>query len=549
MKKKTWGLSIAIILVTIIYFSYNITLGYDSSHYVWLAEMFTSNLAFENWQPIRSFVFPLGIHILNTLFGKNETSLLIGTYTFYLIMVIAAWYMYYRTIQKNEKNRIIKAIFIFLFVILVMFNPIIFGFYHVLLTEFAAITITILMCYLAWNWMEMDFKESRLKYSIYTIVFSILTICSWHLKQPYILTTIAPLLTAIIFSIIKKHTKRNVIQRLITLLICVLALIISIVAWNWILKIKKVKVEVSDSSEGLIGRLMIDGISTYRRDPNKQNYTKESIEKDTRLLEEDRQKILSILDGESEKYQGFMLLDRGTYMNPIGNRKVVYTKEKDVSVGEGLGFIKDTLITEPKDLFSSYLANYLAIADVYDVGVTIDYGNYYYINKVFDWNQDTEITFLGYCTYRDNWNALDLPDFYIDYSRGYISVNKYIKCVNAYMLKLLLPAKISFKIILVALPFLLIIKLITYFVTFKRYNSAYKRMNELILILYIYAFIQMMMYTCLCAIMDRYAIAPYTATIIGMILDAYTMIRRKKYRNIEEVNHEKSVRDVQENGK
>lgn len=541
MNKKIWGITIGAVILTIIYFSYNIVLGFDSSQYIWLAEMFTPNLDFCNWAPVRSFVFPLGIFLLNTLFGKNETSLLIGTYVFYITMIITIYFMYKNTIQKEEKSKIIKAILIIAFFFLVALNPVIFGFYHVLLTEFASVTIAILTCYLAWNWINFNFKDNTVKYGVYTIVFAILTVCSWHLKQTYILTTIIPLIMAIIISFIQNFKKENIIQRLITLGICIISLIISIMAWNYILKVKNVETDASTSSEGLLGRTIMEGVSVYRAVPNKEEYTQEAIEKESRITPEDKEKIIAIINGNSEEYKGFILLDKGTYMNPIGDRKVIYTKEKDISVGEGLKFVINTLIEEPGTLFTSYFSNYLGISDIYDVKVTTEYGNYYYIEKNYNPEKITEINFLGYCIYRNSSNALDLPDYYIEYARDYISTNKYIEPVNNYMVGMMAPAKNLFRITMLLLPFLWILKIIMSFVTNKKYNGTYKRINQFILILYTYAFGQMMMYTILGALMDRYALAPLTATLIGCILDVYLLIRGKKYKVInEEIKDEKN---------
>lgn len=530
MNKKTWAITIGAIIVTIIYCSYNITLGYDSSQYIWLAEMFTPNLDFVNWEPVRSFVFPLAIYLLNILFGKSQIGLLIGTYICYLIMIASVYFMYKNTIEKEEKSKILKGILIFLFFILVAFNPIIFGFYHVILTEFASVTIAILMSYLAWNWIHFDFKTNKLKYVIYTIVFAFLTVCSWHLKQTYILTSIVPLCVAIIISLIEKFKKENILQRLIVLAICAISLVISIIGWNYILKVKNVKMEKSTSSEGLLGRTITEGVTEYRADPNEENYTKEKIEKDERLNEEDRKKILEILDNKSEEYKGFILLDKGTYMNPEGQRKVIYTKEKDISVGEGIGFVVDTLIHEPVTLFKSYISNYLGIIDIFDIKVTTEYGNYYYIDKNYTLEQDTEITFLGYCIYRNNLNALDLPDHYAKYAQEYISVNKYIEPINNYMIDMMIPAKAVFKFVMLLLPVIWLIKIISYFITRKKYNETYLKTTQLTIILYTYAFAQMMMYTLLGSLMDRYALAPFTATLIALLFDLYLLIRKKKMR-------------------
>ena len=542
MNRKTWGITIGAIIVTIIYCSYNITLGYDSSQYIWLAEMFTPNLDFMNWEPVRSFVFPLGIYILNTIFGKNQLALLIGTYIFYLIMIISVYFMYKNTIQKEEKSKILKVSLIILFFLLVAFNPIIFGFYHVILTEFASITIAILMCYLAWNWIHFDFKTNKVKYIIYTIVFAFLTVCSWHLKQTYILTSMVPLCTAIILSLIKKFKKENIIQRFVVLFVCIISLIISIIGWNYILKIKNIQIDKSKSSEGLLGRTIMEGVTEYRTDPNKENYKKENIEKDTRLNEEDRIKIINIIDGKDENYKGFILLDKGTYMNPEGQRKVIYTKEKDISVVEGINFVLQILIKEPKTLLSSYISNYLAIIDIFDVQTKTEFGNYYYIEKIFSLEQDTEITFLGYCIYRNNSNALYLPDFYAKYAQEYIGVNKYIEPVNDYMVSMMIPAKAVFKFVMLLLPLIWLIKIIQYFIIKNKYQENYLKTNELVIILYTYAFAQMVMYTLLGSLMDRYAIAPFTTTLIAILFDIYLLIRRKKMKlKKEEKNNENRI--------
>ncbi len=530
ISKKTWIIAIGSIIITIIYFSYNITLGYDSSQYIWLAEMFTPNLDFCNWAPVRSFLFPLGIYLLNVLFGKNETGLLIGTYIFYMAMIVSVYFMYKNTIQKEENNKIVKAICIISFFFLVALNPIIFGFYHVLLTEFASITIAVIMCYLSWNWIHFNRKEKKVKYTVYTIVFAFLTVCSWHLKQTYILTTIIPLMMATILSFIKDFKKENIIQRSVVVVICILSLLISIKGWNYVLQIKNVKLDTATSSEGLLGRTIMEGITEYRASGNPEIYKKENIEKDERIKEEDKIKIQSILDGTSNEYKGFILLDKGTYMNPEGQRKVIYTKEKDISVGEGLGFVGNTLLKEPGVVFKSYLSNYLGIIDIFDIKVTTEYGNYYYIDKNYTLEQDTEITFLGYCIYRDNWNALDLPDHYVEYARDYISVNKYIKPVNRYMVNMMIPAKAIFKFGMLILPLLWIIKIGMCLRKRKKYNETYQKTNQLILILYTYSLGQMMMYTLLGALMDRYALAPFTTTLIGMILDLYLLVRGKKYK-------------------
>ena len=528
MTKKTWGLVLGTIVITIIYFSYNITLGYDSSQYIWLSEMFTENLSFSNWAPVRSFVFPLGIHIANILFGKSRWALLIGTFVFYCIMLGSTYGIYKEIKEKKEKSKIVKVIIMILLIFLVALNPIIFGFYHVILTEFASITRAILTSFLAWKWIKINFEESKVKYIIYTVVFAFLTICSWHLKQTYILASLVPILIATIISLVESFNKKNIIQRVIVIFICLICLFISMQLWNYILKIGNVNIKQETTSEGLLGKTIMEGITEYRADPNPESYKKENIEKDPRLTQEDKKQILEILDNKSEQYKGFTLLDKGTFLEPEGNRKVIYTKEENISVGEGIKFVLETFTQSPQIVLESYINNYLAIIDIYKVRVNVEHGNYYWIEKTISLEQDTEITFLGYCIYRKNWNALDLPEFYKTYCTEYISVNEYIEPVNKYMISMMLPAKVLYKGIMLLLPLLWIAKIIQYILMRKKYQKSYIYDNHIVFILYTYALAQMAMYSILGSLMDRYAIAPLTATLIGFIFDVYLHIKRKK---------------------
>ncbi len=540
MKLKTCIITLSSMILTIIYFCYNITLGYDSSQYVWLSEMISGNIDFSNWAPVRSFIFPLGIYVSNTLFGKSRYGLLIATFVFYVIMLVTVYLMYKDIVGKNEKNKWIKILIIFAIVILVALNPIIFGFYHVILTEFASITIAILAAYLSWRWIGLDFTENKLKYSIYTGIFIFLTICSWHLKQTYILTLIVPLVIAAIISIIEKCNWKNILQRAIVILLCIISLFISIKCWNNLLEKRNVKINDKTTSNGLLGNSLMEGISKYRKDINPESYKRENIVKDTRISEEDKQKILDIIDKKSNEYKSFILLDKGTFIEPEGNRKVIYLKDENISVGEGLKFVADTFFSEPATVINSYISNYLAIIDVFKVRVNIDYGNYYYIEKSFDLGQDLEINFLAYNIYRNMTNALDLPEFYSKYAQEYISNNQYIEPVNNYMVSMTLPAKVLFKVIMLLLPLLWLIKLISYFIFRKKYEQKFITNNHLIFILYSYALAQMTMYSVLGALMDRYAVAAYTTTLVGFIFDVYlNIIRRKKYKKAIENKEEK----------
>ena len=203
--KRNIVLSIFLIIITMIFFTYQVVITYDSSHYLWLTSLMTKDGDFSTWDVARGPIFPLFIRICQMLLGQNYNGLLVGMFAFYLAMLFFSYLIYKDTIGKEEvcSNKV-KGIFIALFILLVAINPMIIGYYHTLLTEFIAITFAVIGCYLAWKWMQIDFTQNKVKYILYTIVMAVLTAIAWQLKQPYVGTILFPVVIAAILSFIRK---------------------------------------------------------------------------------------------------------------------------------------------------------------------------------------------------------------------------------------------------------------------------------------------------------------------------------------------------------
>lgn len=549
MKKKNWIIATIAILISIIYLSYNITLGYDSSHYIWLSTMFTEQTSFQNWDVVRSFVFPLGIYLINILLGKSRWSLLIGTFVFYMAMIIACIKIYEDVIEKNENSKIVKFLIIAIFFICIALNPIIFGFYHVILTEFVAMTLIVWMCYLAWKWIECNFFENKKRYIIYSIVFAILVPFSWHLKQPYLLATLIPLFTATIISIVKKHDKKNVLQRIIVLAICIVTWFISIMGWNMVLKIGNVKQVQDRTTSGLVDNIIINGISMYQRDNNPEMRTVEGIKNNDNILEKDKEKIIKILEGKDEGYKNYIIFDYKPNNEIIENSMILYLKDENISTSESLQFFFTILKEHPSRIIESYIMNYLTINDIYKMRVDMTYGMKYYIERTFSWEQETEINFLGYSIYRESRNDLDLPEFYAQYAQEYCDINSFIPVVNNIMTKRMGPAVRAFKIIMIFLPIYWIISLIMLIRKNKKYTEQYKRIQQLITIIYTYAVAQMALYVVAGSIVDRYVVPLYLATLIALMLQIFLVVRRKNFIKVDESNGTKLIESKKQKNK
>ena len=132
---------ISFILCTVIFFSYNPIIAYDTGHYLWLTDMLKVKGAFSNWDIARGIGFPLIIFITNMIFGESYISLLITMYIFYIVMCIVAFLIYREFINTDEKLKLWEKILIIGgFLVLVAFNPIIFNLISLLLVSLVDIS-------------------------------------------------------------------------------------------------------------------------------------------------------------------------------------------------------------------------------------------------------------------------------------------------------------------------------------------------------------------------------------------------------------------------
>ena len=87
-------------------------------------------------------------------------------------------------IKENglEQRQIVYwVLFIFFF----LFNPLIIGYSHTLLTEAVTPFFYFLAAYLCLKWNEVDFKENQRKFIIYSIILILVGVFVWFIKQPY----------------------------------------------------------------------------------------------------------------------------------------------------------------------------------------------------------------------------------------------------------------------------------------------------------------------------------------------------------------------------
>lgn len=226
-----YKLLIFIILLILIDLLYTITLTWDSGHYLSLAEVIRQG-AWQNWDPIRLAVFPLGIYFAQSIFGFNTTALLIPMILAHVLLFLVSYQIILSVFQPiNRVIRLLIMAFIFLFVAM---DPTVVGYYHTLLTEHPAATVAVLACLGAFQLLQ-SLPYSRRFYWL-TALLVLLVPFAWHIKQPYIGAALFPLLIACLLLLIRSFTRRNILYVLITSLVAAGLVLGSNAAWNGFLR-------------------------------------------------------------------------------------------------------------------------------------------------------------------------------------------------------------------------------------------------------------------------------------------------------------------------
>jgi len=140
------GLLFFILLIIIFDFAYPPTITYDSAQYLFLSDLLkTGNWL--DWDPLRNPVFPLKILGSLSIFGYQPDALLIPMIIAHLLLFLFSYLILIEVIKpKSQFQNTLLASLVFFIVAL---DPTIFGYFHVLLTEYVVATIAVISCYLA----------------------------------------------------------------------------------------------------------------------------------------------------------------------------------------------------------------------------------------------------------------------------------------------------------------------------------------------------------------------------------------------------------------
>lgn len=518
MIKKNYIL-ILFLLLTIFYFEYSVSITWDSAHYLGYIKVLERIAPVSSWDVVRGPIFPIVIFLGNVLFSKTSHGLLMNTYMYYLIMLFFVNFLidYFFTKLKisNKYKNAIKIVLI----MSIILNPIIYGYYHTLLTEFVAITLSVISSYFAILWLDADYKETKRKYLFISVLFMLLTIFSWFLKQPYVSCGFFSLLVSYIISIFKEKNLNKFIVRTLTVFSCILALFMSIKIWNVFLDNHGCNTKGDRNPTNTLGNQLITAVNHFKIKTGKKIYDKNFIKKVK--LSSDEKKTISKLIKEDKKY---VLIYKYSKKKLTDVDYIESDDGKNVSVFSSVMYLTKIFFENPIKMVDAYVTNYFSIIDIYETFTADGIG--YISTKKINPSFSNEIRVIGTKPYSiGDTNLFPLSDELYENAVNYIEPNHAHHLLNDFMNLLSKVSIVIFKVVFFFLPFLLIVSLI---ITISKKYINYRSQLYLIDILLGFSFLHVMLHTVTGAIIDRYALPAYITSLLGSIMLIIVIICKRK---------------------
>ena len=169
------------LFISVMFFALPVMFTYDSSTYMAYFDIFDKELALSQWGRTRGWGFPLFLWSVSNVFGNTAYGMNVALFILYTLFIICLYLIWKKYLLKCDNGFV--SILFFVFVIL---NPIILGYFHIILTECLATTIVCLTEIILMYLHSKDMQTNAKKFSILKIV---LIICSctvlYFIKQMF----------------------------------------------------------------------------------------------------------------------------------------------------------------------------------------------------------------------------------------------------------------------------------------------------------------------------------------------------------------------------
>lgn len=417
-----------------------------------------------------------------------------------------------------------RSVYWILFVILIVFNFLLIGYSHVLLTEAVMPGIVMFTTYMAYKWNDVSIHKSKLKGALYGIFFILISILAWFIKQPYFPIIIFLLSLVTILNFIQKRNWKILLEKIIIIFMIIVCLVISIKIWgNYIGDKTSRKDGAKEASESYLAGGIINGVSITYRPVLLDNWCASGLN-GYNLTASEKNGIAAIKKKYGNDWCNHVRLFNVHGVDGIFLRHtIIIINGKMFSTFDSLSFLLKNTINAPRLTLYSYVIKYLNTVDVqvyegsyHDFGLT-DGENRGLGLAIYDnglakcWWQTTESYDPKIITDIHMQQISVMEDF-----EGKINYNNDLEMIIKSLYQLYL---VLFKVLFVLAPFITIYGLIKFIRNNK--NMIY----FMITLLFGTAFLHALFHAATGATIDRYMMPAYPLVLLGVVL----LFMKKKY--------------------
>ena len=509
---KKYKFIILFIIITVIFFSSHLVITWDSTHYLTYVDILEGNSTFSNWDIVRGPVFPILLFLSDSIFGKSDIGILIMMYLFFLLFFYTTYSLLKNIFTKNKHKDLISLII----TCVVCLNPMVLGYFHAMLCEFVAITLSMLSINIGLKYYKEENKKIRILYSLYYVLG---VTFAYFLKQPYVLICLLPLLISSVLAIINNHKLKNVLYYVGTVLLSVIVLFASIKVWNHILVSKGLDLNTNRNAVNILGEQLYHSIDGYE---------------------------YKIVNNKDDIYYNEHLSDKEktvayNWLNEYGKVYVLSVKDNDRVLEDDIVFIGDnnnpstikmgveilkTFVKHPIIVISSHLKSYCGLSSI--CVIDIDSGLQFPITDEVDFVNAHENDSIGYRSFREIENNFYFPSERMELAQYYIEpvsqsfISKIYENLFEFTSRL-------FKFVIISAPLFLILLIIFRIVIRKHLVNYTIYISALFLLLFgvfggfINAWVS--------SVIDRYVMFCFVPNLIGIILTVYFIVINISRRN------------------
>ena len=524
LKSKVKSNWLFLVIMFIIFFACSEVITWDSAHYLSYVNIFEGNAPIASWDIVRGPVFPFIIFLSNSLFGKTTQGIMITQFLSFTILFFTIQFFLNKLIRngkhKTIKIRIIEAI--------LLFNPIILGYYHVLLTEFVAITLMMFSLMVSYFWFNTDSRKNRAFCSLY---FLLAVPFSYYLKQPYICCTLLPFGFAFLLSIIRKFDWHKVVNFFVSCLGILLLLVVFNKSWNNYLISNGVNMNTGRDTSSIFAKQLLNGIANYSIN---NSYNFETFEEDNLLSDKEKDIIRN-----TENKDLITVIDIVDSGNVLERDVIIANEDNNISSKSALIEIASTFFKYPNLITVNYIKNYCALSSVCNIA-SDEAGVVYHVASGYNFLNAYENEAIAGKVFREGDNIFSMTDALYANAQYYKQTITSTPLTNTEnMLKT--PTSIIYKYVIISMPVVLLIGFLSYILSKNKVTSYDKKIYYISILLLLTSMFGVAANAISCSIIDRYTVEFFIPGFIGNIgIVVYVIETIKKSKlNFNEVKNEK----------